>query len=324
MSWWVSGLAIFGVVVASGCGAGTVVRGGGKVGELSVREVIWNPGEVDVGRVSAVAGVGERVVVFGSHGAVTLERGVVVGTDGKVLEWSRGEAGVIPAAEGGGEWVVGVAAGGGFFRVKDDGRIVEAGERYGLRRGVRSFGVAGEGRVAFVLRPGLPPGMLVVFDGQAASVYSELLFGAFAAGGGRLAWSKGQGVEVRDVKTWNEERLPLEGTAAALAIDGRGRLHMAVESEIRAWDADGRFVVRYEATGKPRGPFQMVSSGDRVWFLDGEDLGVIEGESTAVTTQLGIPEGSVLEGSGSGDVWVIDRNGSLGRYAVERWVGAGR
>lgn len=300
----------------SACG-GAFVRGGSRVGSLAVRDVDWNPDEADVGAVEAVIDVGERTVVFGSHGAVTLVRGRITATDARIAKWVPGSAGVLPAASGAGSWIVAVSADHTLYRVDEAGALVSATEEYGLsRQRLDGFDAVGEGSSVFFLTTGKLR-KLALWDHGAVTFLPDKLFGAAAGGGGRVVWSKGLGVRTLDARSGVGGEVPFERGALGLAVDARGRIYASDTRGIYAEDERGQLVVRYERSSPETAIWAMVVSGERLWFDDGGDLGVLEGDRAAVTTGLGGPRYPLFQASPSGDVWVIDPDGHAHRYAVD-------
>ena len=59
----------------------------------------------------------------------------------------------------------------------------------------------------------------------------------------------------------------------------------------------------------------LAAAGDRVWFADGPELGVVEGGRVRETKGAKVSPAAELSGSPSGDVWTLT-GGALARYAV--------
>jgi mono/diheme cytochrome c family protein len=99
-------------------------------------------------------------------------------------------------------------------------------------------------------------------------------------------------------------------TGAALASDGR--LYATTARAIYASSPAGDLALVYDAGANA--VHGLVACGDRVWFVDGTELGAVEGNRVAETSGAGIAAGAALAPSPSGDVWVIE-GGGLRRFA---------
>ncbi|MFO0593225.1 MAG: cytochrome c [Polyangiaceae bacterium] len=312
------------VLGLTGCvGPGPYQRGGAKVGVLTVREVAWNPGRAEIGHVSHVADSGEDTLILSSSGAFFFVNGALVGSDRRNADWRA--AAPIPAADGQGTWLVGLDGEGALSRVRARTSMERISDRYGLgSRRVQGLGSLGQGLAGFTMDdPPLSIGAtelsrsnFAVADGARVSAFDLPLFHVFAGGAGKAAWAEPQGVRVLAPALGRSQFYELPG-ATRTAFDTHGRLFVGTHHEIYAEDATGRLSLVYE-TGTEDGWISgLVASGDRVWFADGADLGVVEGSRAAVTPSPVRRAASQLEPSASGDVWSL-WDGGLVRFAVEQ------
>ena len=107
------------------------------------------------------------------------------------------------------------------------------------------------------------------------------------------------------------------GRGALVAVTPAGRLFVATADAIWAEDARGDLALRFEASGMTI--HGLAAAANRVWFADGAELGVIEGDQVRETHGARVSPAAALAGSPSGDVWALT-GGALARYAV---VGTG-
>ena len=95
------------------------------------------------------------------------------------------------------------------------------------------------------------------------------------------------------------------------AVGAGGRLYAATPRAVYAADSQGRLALVYDATEDSI--HGLVASGSVVWFADGEELGVVDGERVAETNGAKIGREAKLSSSSSGDVWVLS-GGGLNRF----------
>lgn len=320
------GLFLGGMLSAVGLtacmGPGPYQRGGAKVGVLTVREVAWNPGRVDVGHVSFVTDSGEDTLVLSSRGAFFFVGSALVGSDRRTVDWRA--AASIPAADGQGTWLVALDGEGAIQRVRARTSMEKISDRYGLvSRRVRGVGSLGQGLTGFTMddpplqipKTDLTRSNFAVADGARVSAFDMPLFHVFAGGAGKAAWSEPQGVRVLQPSLGRSQFYELPG-AVRTALDTKGRLFVSTDNEVYAEDATGHLVLVYETETKDGWISGLCASGDRVWFADGADLGVVEGSRAAVTRAPVRRAASQLAPSDSGDVWSL-WDGTLVRFAVD-------
>lgn len=295
----------------AGCGATRFMRDGGQVSTMTVRPVDWNPQKIDVGKVSDVAESAGSVVVFGDEGASVLSSGALVAVDRSATRWRTATS--IAAADGNGRWIVAVDGDGTIRRLRNGTTLEPIGDRYGLGDDPL-VGLAdwGNGFVGFLGERGF----IAISDGKSI-VRHDVPFVAIAGGGGKGAAIGGEAVRLFDPIAGSDRSFTIDG-ARFVAVDAHGRLYVATEREVYEEDARGELSLRYETTDAA--VHGLVVSGERVWFADGNDLGVLEpptesnagGASITHDFKLGID--AKLEPASSGEVWAI-ANGALTRWA---------
>ena len=97
------------------------------------------------------------------------------------------------------------------------------------------------------------------------------------------------------------------------AFGANGRLYATTRRAVYAADTIGKLALVYDATADTI--HGLVASGADVWFADGDELGVVEGDRVAETSGAQIERDAKLSPSPGGDVWVLSR-GALDRFAV--------
>jgi mono/diheme cytochrome c family protein len=276
------------------------------VAPLRVRPVDWNPGHADVPPVRAVADAGPYVVAFGDGAATVFSAGRVVGVDRSVPRWIA--AGTIPAPDGAGTWIVGVDGDGRVRRLLGEGRLDPVSDRFGLGGeyvlGVVSLGGAG---AAFRLSR-----EIAVADGKDVVRYATGPLAALAGGGGRAALV-GDPLRVLGAATQRVGAFDLPDRPAYVTVTAQGKLFAATADAIWGEDDRGDLRLRFQSGGlRLHG---LAAAGERVWFADGAELGVIEGGRVRETRGAKISGAAELSASPSGDVWTLT-GGSLARWAV--------
>jgi mono/diheme cytochrome c family protein len=230
----------------------------------------------------------------------------VVAKDERVLGWVAGEA--VYAADGKTPWVVGVDAAGSIHRLRAMTAFEDVTARYGLvGKRVRGVTVIGPGRLGFLL-----DGQIALSDASTLALFTTPRFSALAGGGGFSAGLTKDTIDVVNATNGIVTRFALPGVDR-VALDARGRLHASTRRAIYAADGAGALQIVYDA-GRD-GLHGLVASGDRVWFADRGELGIVEGDHVAETSGANIGAEAKLQASPSGDVWVIDR-GKLARFAA--------
>lgn len=305
-----------------GCGGvSRQMRGGGEVQSLAVRQVEWNPGRAEPGRVAAVADAGDDVLVLGERGALFFRAGNLVASDPKIASWRAAAA--LPAADRQATWLVGIDGDGRMYRAKARSAMEPISDRYGVL-GSRVTAAAGlGGRFVGLALAGdaasrsPATGLFAFADGRDVTTFREGPTGDLVGGGGKAAWLSGDRVRVFDPSGRGDRFFALPGVVRA-ALDSAGRLYAATRHEVYAEDAIGRLTLVYETVSAEGGAAisGLVVSGSRVWFAEGADLGVILERQVSITTGLRRSPNATLAASSSGDVWSL-ADGALSRFAVD-------
>ncbi|WP_437763847.1 cytochrome c [Sorangium sp. So ce281] len=287
--------------------AGCAAQAAAPLPPLVVREVAW-PSSGALGPVRAVADDGRRVVVFHDGAAAVFVNGALARVERAPHRWVS--AAVLPAPDGYGTWIVGVDAEGRLLRLPGQGAFEVVSDRYGLERAaVRSAIGLGEGGAAFALDR-----EIAVADGDTVTRYATGPLATLAAGAGRVAFAAGgDGLGALDVATraLRSYPLPADGAAPLLALTGAGALLAATPAALYAEDGAGVLRLRFRARAALHG---LAVSGDRAWFADGDELGVLEQAGARETRGARLPRAGRLVGSPSGDVWLL-ASGALRRFA---------
>ena len=300
----------FAIVALAACGLPEGARTENDAKPLQIHNVEWNPTHVDVGKALAVADVDGDVVVAGEAGATILEAGAPLNVDAHA--GALRSLAIIPAPDGTGRWIAGVNADGNLVRLRAKKTFEPVAERYGLTTHKVS-GVAGSGDhlVAFDLE-----GELAVADGKDVKRFTAPPLKSLFAGGDAIAGLTSSGVWLFDPATKSPRTFSLPG-ARFVAVDEHGHLYAATDEAVYADRGDGTLALRFRSSNDAI--HGLVASGDRVWFADGGELGVVEGGTTRdvkLTRGARVPAASRLASSPSGDVWTIDAAGVLARWSV--------
>ncbi len=301
------GLSVLLAATSLACGPAPHSRGAGAVSPLAVRSVAWNPSNAVVGSVRAVADAGDVVAVFSDRRASVFSARAPVATDASVKDWSS--AGAIAGADGTARWIVGVSGSGRLYHLRGLSAFEDVTARYGLG-GVRVLGATalGGGNVGFLLGR-----EIAIADGVHVSRYADAVgvtFDELVGGVGFGAAVVPNGVRLFDLGRRSVAQYPLPGVTHA-AVGAGGRLYAATPRAVYAADSQGRLALVYDATEDSI--HGLVASGSVVWFADGEELGVVDGERVAETNGAKIGREAKLSSSSSGDVWVLS-GGGLNRF----------
>jgi hypothetical protein len=289
-----------------GCGAAPHTRAAGAVTPLTVRAVPWNPSQAPVGRVSAVADAGSIVAVFGDAGATVLGSGAVVAVDRAVTDWTS--ASTIAGADGSARWIVGIDRRGHLYYLRGTSAFEDVSARYGLDgRAFHAASMIDATRVGFLVQGGL-----AVADGQRVARYDALPPLMDLAGGGGRGAAIGSDLLVAFDPSLSATRSYAIPGVDAVAVGGDGRIYASTRRALYAAKPDGELVLVYDAEGDTL--HGLAASGAHVWFADGPELGVVEGDHVAETTGARVSPDARLSPSSTGDVWVLS-GGKLDRYA---------
>lgn len=308
-------LALVTLAALAGCGASRFSREGGGVERLTTRAVDWNRARADLGPVRAVADAGDTVVVFGDGQATILSEGVVVAVDHSIARWTA--AGVIPAADGNGTWIVGIDGDGRVLRLRNNSAFESVSDRWGLdhEKVLRVTGIA-PGVAGFLLA-----GELAIADGQRVTRYATGPVDSLSGSDGRVALSGASGLRVFEPKLATARAFTLPEPIAQATIGAGGRLFVAAREALYGEDERGDLALRFETSGTAI--HGLAASGKRLWFADGAELGTIEGGLVRETTGLALAPAARLIGSPSGDVWAMVGDRTLLRFSAEGGVESG-
>ncbi len=258
-----------------------------------------------MGHVRAVADAGDVVAVFSDTGATVLASKAVVATDTSVKDWI--DAGAVSATDGSGEWIVGVSGNGHLYRLRSQSAFEDVSGRYGLgavaARGATSLG---PGFTGFLL-----DGEIAIADGRQVTRFGAARMSELVGGGGFAVGVARDALYVVSAaqKTTATFALP-DVTHAALGPSGR--VYATTRHAVYAANEKGELALLYESDEDTI--HGLVSSGQHVWFADGAELGVVDGDKVSETTGVHLAADAKLAPSASGDVWVMGA-GALQRYA---------
>ncbi len=296
------------VVAASivGCGVPAGVKTADNAQALTVHTVAWNPG-AQPSSVKLVADLGADVVVFSDGAATIITDGTIASVDHRVPSWVS--ATTIPAPDGSGLWIVGVDANGQIWRLRARKGFEPISERYGLSN-ARVTDLCGFGGrfVGFSLADARTS--LAVADGSEVARYATSPLSVLVGGSGMLGGLTRDGVWTFDARTRGARSYDLVG-ARSVAVDDQGGVFVETSRAIYSMREDGTLLLRY-ASSDLHG---LVASHDHVWFADGPELGMLQGDSVMRTRAAKLPQNATLTGSPSGDVWALS-GGALTRYAI--------
>ncbi|MDP3275015.1 MAG: cytochrome c [Deltaproteobacteria bacterium] len=262
---------------------------------LPLRTVNFNPSNVALGDVAAVAESSGTTAFFGSTGLRLLRAGALVGSDPSVTQWRHAAA--VPAGFGTGTWMLGVDGTGQVFRVRPDNLLERVGDRYGIEMlSVRSVWAGDATHVGFASDT-----LLVVADGMRIQRYMEGPFTSFSAGSGLFAGAGADRVKVLNAATNTLRAWQIPGVTE-VALDARGRVHAASRDVLWVESDRGTIEAHYRAPAPIRG---LIRSGSRVWFVSGDELSTVE--NGVVTRSRGqvIPANSRLAPASMDEVWVL-------------------
>jgi hypothetical protein len=300
---------VAGLAGLAGCGAAPHTRAApGVVAPLSLRAVAWNPAQAQVGRVRAVADAGSVVAVFGDAGATVFASGSVVATDHTVTDWVEGDT--IRGADGTPRWIVGIDAKGHVYYLRGLSSFEDVSARYGLD-GERALAAVmlDSGHVGFLLDR-----EVAIADGRRSAHYGYpggTPWMSLAGGGGWGAGVSRDTLTLFDALQLATRTYTLPGvTRAALGADGR--LYAATSRAVYASGPEGDLALVYDADGDTI--HGLVAAGDRIWFADGAELGLVEDDRVSETSGAHVAFDAKLAPSPSGDVWVLG-SGGLQRLA---------
>jgi hypothetical protein len=275
---------------------------GAPIESLVLHEVDWNPTHASLERVQAVADDGSVVAVVTRDGATVFAAGAVAFHDRNA--WTS--ATVVPGADGSRHWIMLVSGDGRVAYLRNKSTFEDVSSRYGLDHvPVRRVTLTGGAAVAFQLDQAI-----AVADGSRVARYSSPPYLTLTGGGGVIAGTLADRIDV--IRPWEKSATfyPLPG-ALATAVGSDGTLYAATKDGLYATDAV-RSLSRIFRDPQAR-IHGLVVSGSRVWFADGDALGIIDGGRVMLAETSRMSDDARLSSSPTGDVWVLD-HGALRRY----------
>lgn len=288
----------------AGCGGNNGIPAVTR-GPLAVRSVDWNANQADLGKIAAVTDLADTAAVFSDKGLTELVAGAVSATDLSVVAWES--AGVIPAADGEGQWIVGVDATGAVYTIDAETQLQNVSDRWGLIgqhvHGVASLGGSG---VAFQLDGGL-----AVADGATVTSYAVSMAGMTGAKGRVAGVSDGK-FHVFDLGTGKDSAFSVPD-ASFVTFDDSGKLVGATHHALYMEDDKGGMARLIDlGTTNVHG---LAGAPSGVWVaMDGE-VGLLSGSTLGESSGAGLPADAELIASSSGDVWALSQ-GKLLRYSA--------
>jgi mono/diheme cytochrome c family protein len=273
---------------------------------LATTAVAWNPSNVDVGTVQAVAEQDTSVVVFGSKGVLTLTSGSLVSSDASITAWQS--AAVVPSSDGLSSWLLGVDNAGRLQRITAGAPPIDVSDRYGLANDKVENVAAGATHVAFLLDSGV-----AVTDGANITRYHGTAR-ALAANGTAVAVADGAAIRIFD--QGKEADVPL-ADVQLVAYDGAGNLLAATTHAL--YQVSGKSAHQVFDAGA-RTIHALAGAGANVWLSVDGDLGLWKDGHVAVGSGGTLAPDARLIGSASGDVWAIT-GGQLLRWSGQAAIG---
>jgi hypothetical protein len=294
------------ILALAGCNKGALLTGADLPREtLSVHPVDYNPNKTDLGKVAAVADLGQNTAVFSDKGLSVMVAGTVTGNDQSITAWSS--AGVIPAADGEGDWVAGVDDLGDVYTIDPFYQLQPISDRYGLLgQKVHAVASLGAPSAAFLL-----DSSVAIADGTNVTKY-DLSVTSFDANKGRVAGIGKDTVHVFDVATGKDSAYEVPGVLF-VTFDNNGKVVAASAHQLYAEGDDG--AIEAVADLSKSTVHGLANSPSGVWLALGSELALYTGDKLATTSGANLPSDAVLSGSSSGDAWALS-GGSLSRYSA--------
>jgi hypothetical protein len=263
--------------------------------------------------VSTVAEHGGVLAVFAEDGATVFSAGAVATTDRTLRGWQQ--AGTIVGTDGSAKWLVGIDGDGRLRYLHGISRFEDVSPRFGLEGDrVRAVASLDERRVAFLLGQ-----EIAVADGHRVTRYATGPLRSLEGGGGKAVAVGQDALVVFDGAGLAAKTYALPGVRQAV-VGNDGRVYAATSRAIFASAKDGDLSLLFDAQKETL--HGLVASGTHVWFADGGELGLVQGDHVAESKGAGAPEDAALLSSPSGDVWVL-AHGQLQRFrTVEDQAGA--
>jgi hypothetical protein len=284
-----------------------------RVTEVPYRAVDWDPGHAVTGPVVSVLDAGDDLVVFEADRATVFVDGAVAATEKRPTGWSSGA--LLPAPDRSGEWMLGLDREGKMHRLRARKGFEPVSARFGLG-GTRVIGAAAVGGKEAIFSV---EGGFALSDGDHLRRFAEPeKIRAVAGGPFTAVVAMEDRVLVVDTRTGRSDRYEL--AAAAVAVDSRGRVLVETEralytTEPPAERPEGAGPRALELVFAGRRLHGLARSGDRMYFADESNLYTLEVDGTHRASGVVVDPDARLEGSTTGDVWVLSRAGKLSRFA---------
>jgi mono/diheme cytochrome c family protein len=291
-------------LLVSACSAGVHTRAGGAVSPLVVQRVDWTGVKAPLGNVRAVADTGNVVAVLGDQGASVFTAGALANRDPRKADWLS--AAVIPGADRSARWIVGIDAQGRIHYLHNQSVFEDVSSRYGLAGDrVRGAVPLGGALAGFLLE-----GQLAIANGQTLTRYRTLPFAELSGGDGSLVGVANGAIDVFRARDGAVTEYRLPGVLHAV-VASDSRLYASTSRALYVTNRSSELSLLYLADADSL--HGLVVSGGHVWFADGGELGLVDGDHVKETTGALLPVDATLAPSPTGDVWVLGR-GALSRY----------
>jgi mono/diheme cytochrome c family protein len=195
-------------------------------------------------------------------------------------------------------------------------RFEDVSARFGLEgQRVRGVATLDEKRVAFLLGQ-----EIAVADGRHVTRYATGPLQGLEGGGGKAVAVGRDALVVFDGGSLSARTYTLHGVKEA-AVGNDGRVYALTSRALFATAKDGDLSLLYDA--QVDSLHGLAASGSHVWFADGSELGLVQGDHVAESNGAAVPRDALLFSSPSGDVWVLS-HGDLRRFRnVEDRASAG-
>jgi hypothetical protein len=151
---------------------------------------------------------------------------------------------------------------------------------------------------------------VAVADGHRLTSYGVPSLTSLLGGGGSGAGLGADAITLFDARM-TARTIPLPGVTR-VAVGPDGRLYATTTRALYASNEQGDLQLVYDAGAETL--HGLVASGEHVWFADGPELGVIDGQRVSETRGTHVAPDARLASSPSGDVWVL-ASGTLQRFA---------
>lgn len=306
-------IGVFLLASAAACSLPARVGTPERVTSVPYRAVDWDPGHAVSGPVVSVLDAGDDLVVFEANRATIFTDGAVAATESRAVGWNA--SATIPAPDRSGEWMLGLDREGNVYRLRARKGFEPVSARFGLgkTRVVAAAAMGGKEAVFAV------DGGFALSDGEHLRRFAEPEKIRAVAGGPYTAVvATEERVLVVETRTGRVDTYPL--AASAVAVDSRGRVLLETEralytTEPPAERPEGAGPRALDLVYAGRRLHGLARSGDRTYFADESNLYTLDADGAHRASGVTVEPDASLEGSASGDVWVLSRSGKLARFA---------